>query len=301
MSDLTPPPDDELVSAALDGVATPEERARIDADPRLSDRLTELGRVHQLVAEPVVPLDEVTARRQLDQALSILDESTASAATASAMRTTSAAGPAPSHRRNQLAPKVLSIAAVVLVALLALPLVASLGGDDDGDQSADMATSGDAVEESATMAAGSDEGGSADGADQGDRPDDDADTDTADALQEMLEPGAYLAERTLPYLGTLATAEEAAAAARSGAEAMIDNFSTTPSSDTEGGGQERSDLVCPIAPVGDRLVLETSAEVGGRELLVRVWAIEGMGAAGPDLVTEAIDVNTCEVVGRFGP
>jgi hypothetical protein len=48
----------ELLSAYLDGEVTPDEAARIEADPRLQARLHELAAARDLVAQPVEPLDE---------------------------------------------------------------------------------------------------------------------------------------------------------------------------------------------------------------------------------------------------
>lgn len=53
MTDATPRPDDELVSAVLDGEATDDERARVEADPAARRRLAELAAVRDLVAAPV--------------------------------------------------------------------------------------------------------------------------------------------------------------------------------------------------------------------------------------------------------
>lgn len=53
MTDPIPRPDDELVSAVLDGEATPDERALVEADPAARRRLAELRRVRDLVAAPV--------------------------------------------------------------------------------------------------------------------------------------------------------------------------------------------------------------------------------------------------------
>lgn len=53
MTDAPLPPDDEIVSAHLDGAATAEEAARVDADPALRARAAELARVAAAVAAPV--------------------------------------------------------------------------------------------------------------------------------------------------------------------------------------------------------------------------------------------------------
>jgi hypothetical protein len=51
-------PDDDLVSAVLDGEATPGEEARVRADPVLADRLAEFARVRRMVGGPVDPVDD---------------------------------------------------------------------------------------------------------------------------------------------------------------------------------------------------------------------------------------------------
>src|SRR4051794_26329961 len=53
MTDPTSLPDDELVSAVLDGEATADERARVAADPVLSARLERFDEVRRRVAAPV--------------------------------------------------------------------------------------------------------------------------------------------------------------------------------------------------------------------------------------------------------
>src|SRR5690242_15956422 len=53
MTDPTPRPDDELVSAVLDGEATADERALVEADPASRQRLSELRAARDLVAAPI--------------------------------------------------------------------------------------------------------------------------------------------------------------------------------------------------------------------------------------------------------
>jgi anti-sigma factor RsiW len=49
------PPDDELVSAHLDGEATPEEASAVNASPAAQARRAELDAVRAAVGEPAVP------------------------------------------------------------------------------------------------------------------------------------------------------------------------------------------------------------------------------------------------------
>ncbi len=62
------PTTDELVSAYLDGEATPEEVARVEADPVLVARTGQLAAVASAVGAPVA-LDTFNRRRMLDAAL----------------------------------------------------------------------------------------------------------------------------------------------------------------------------------------------------------------------------------------
>jgi hypothetical protein len=106
-------PDDELVSAVLDGAATPEERARVEADPRLRSRLEEFRQVAALVGEAPEPPSVLDRQRTL----------------AAARR---AAG-LPSARPPRRTPLVLKVAAalVLVVGLGALVSQLDLGGDDE--------------------------------------------------------------------------------------------------------------------------------------------------------------------------
>lgn len=55
MSDLTPPPDDELVSAYVDDEATPGERARVESDPRAMAAVEVMRRLRGEVAASPLP------------------------------------------------------------------------------------------------------------------------------------------------------------------------------------------------------------------------------------------------------
>jgi len=68
---MTEPPrtDDEVVSAVLDGEATPEERARVDGDAVLARRLAQFRSVSDVVGGPVSPVDAATRDESIDRAL----------------------------------------------------------------------------------------------------------------------------------------------------------------------------------------------------------------------------------------
>lgn len=69
MSDVDPTPDDLLVSAVLDGEASPEEAERVASDPRLATRLEQLRLVARAVGGPVPLVDPLVRERHLAAAL----------------------------------------------------------------------------------------------------------------------------------------------------------------------------------------------------------------------------------------
>lgn len=68
MSDPTPS-DDELISSYIDGEATLDEVARIQADPELRARIQEFEAAKDLLSTPVTPLPESDVDRLIDNAL----------------------------------------------------------------------------------------------------------------------------------------------------------------------------------------------------------------------------------------
>lgn len=133
---------DEIVAAYLDGEATSSERALVEADPELLEQVEVMRQIAALVAEPVVPPPLEVRNSHLAAALA--ESATAPNVTAIASR----------RRWATQHAAVLSVAAVILVALLAVPilLVRVTGGDDDDTATSILA--GDAAEE-----AGNDAGG----------------------------------------------------------------------------------------------------------------------------------------------
>lgn len=139
-------PDDELVSAVLDGEATPDERARVEADPVLSARLAEFRAVRDAVAAPVpAPADR---------------ERAIAAAMAAGRR------PAPVRelrRRSTFEPqRILAVAAALVLVVGFGFLLTQVDTDDDdsaggGDAALDTTAAdapADALEEGGTEASG---------------------------------------------------------------------------------------------------------------------------------------------------
>jgi hypothetical protein len=163
MSDPTDPRDseslDELASAYVDGEATPDEVARVDADPTLLARVAELRTVAAAVAEPVDPPPAEVRDAHIAAALAAADEPaerTGAPADLAAER-----AERDRHRRRLVA---LSVAAAVLVAVIAVPLLARLGGGGDTETATVEDRESSAAEESGaapTTLAEQDAGGEA--------------------------------------------------------------------------------------------------------------------------------------------
>ena len=133
-------PDDEVVSAYLDGEATPDEAARVESDPALQARLGEMRAVVRAVAGPLPPVAADAREALIARVLA------AAAEDRPAPVTTPAAPPAKvvdfeaaraRRERFRRGIRIASIAAAV-AAILALPVLAGLGdsGDSEGDAAA---------------------------------------------------------------------------------------------------------------------------------------------------------------------
>ena len=136
---MTDPNDfDELASAHLDGVTSPEEASRVEADPALQARVEELRAVRSALGW--VP--SVDAGRR-DAAIAA-----ALAAFAEDGAESDPAAPAPvtalsARRLSPATVRVLSAVAVVAILALLVPL---LSGIDGGDDEASFESTGDALE-----------------------------------------------------------------------------------------------------------------------------------------------------------
>lgn len=132
MNELDPslPNADELVSAYVDGEATADEAARVEADPELMRRVEAFRAVAALSGSaPPLPADYDAARERAIAA--------ALAASSTSAKVTSLA-PIQARRSRFAKPMVgvLSAAAVILVLFLGVAVVANLGGGDDSDTAA---------------------------------------------------------------------------------------------------------------------------------------------------------------------
>ena len=124
--------EDEVISAVLDGDADEETTAAVMADPAARERLDALRSVQSLVATP--PPAAAPERRAASIAAALAEARTSPVVTPLA--------PTRSARARRWRPPIewVAVAAAVVVAVLAVPLIGNLTGDDD-----DASTAGDAI------------------------------------------------------------------------------------------------------------------------------------------------------------
>lgn len=271
MTDPTFPPDDDLVSAVLDGEATPEERARVAADPRLQARLEELRAASAFVATPVDPPPAGAADRAVAAAVAERGRSDEVAAEVVPLR------PWRDPRR------ILAVAAVLvlLVGIGALLSQAEWGGGDSG-------SGGDAALTADTS--GGDEGGGA---------------ESGDASAEE-SPDAF----ALAHLGAVADDNELRLALeREDALGPAPERSTTSDTTTLGaadsGVAERGapvpgeSLECQVRlaeadPRLDGVLFEATTTFAGTPAVVYVYP-----AAGGGQLVVVVSEDGCEVLSSF--
>ena len=167
MNDMSPS-DDELVSSYLDGEASPEEVARVEADPGLLARVEEMRAAIELTATPV-PIPDLDLARIRATAVAASD-------TSPAVRDLQAAG-ADRRRRHQQRTRMLAIAAAFLFLGIAVTGIRSLDGGTDTDTAgtassaitADAVSGDDADNDASDDSGGLDALGGADASDEEER------------------------------------------------------------------------------------------------------------------------------------
>ncbi len=152
MTDPSTHPDDEIVSAYLDGTCTDDERARVEADARLQARLATFARIRDRLAD-VEPVPAERRDAHVAAALAVSDGGAGDdrAADATVLDLTAER----SRRRGGV---VLAAAAAAVVVLVGVGLVRSgLGGDAEPTADVAQATAaGDSSTEDSSGAADGD-------------------------------------------------------------------------------------------------------------------------------------------------
>ena len=194
---------DELVSAHLDGEATPAEIAEVEGDDALLARVEELRAVRDAVAAPAPSLSAEQRDQLISAALGVADAEAGARLEAKIV---------PRHRPQ---PLFLAVAAAVL--LLAAVVSAGLlgsGGSDDADTAAESSTMAGSAAPAADMA--------------------EADMATAD---EAMEPAEAMADEA-PVAEEEPMADDAMEEAAAEAEAMEAPAATTTIAATEADDSE---------------------------------------------------------------
>lgn len=302
MTELDPSERDELVSAYLDGEATPAERAQVEADPDLMERVQLLSQISEMVRAPVA----VDARLRGDQIAAALEASN------TAPNVTSLA--APRKGRDKPLNWIMSAAAVLLLIALAVPVLRSGSDDDDGAvaseavaQSDDSAASSDSFDGAANAAppadaaeelAVTDEQLSDDAMAEDDGGDDGASEDDSTMAEEAGDGGEVAAEEAagrfvsepLADLGDLVDFDDLAGQVDE-RRASDDDGETEPDPDPD-NGLDASLCAEPMDQlIGDAEILDAGQAVVGGQAVVYALITEP-DAGGEQLLV--LDATTCE-------
>ena len=143
---MTPLPDDELVTAVLDGEATDAQAATVAADPVLSARLEELRAVRRAVGAPTEPPEPAARDRAVAAALAAWSPDDLQRPPAG-LAPPPPAAVATHRRRRWLVP---AVAAAAVAAIVGVALVVDRGGSTSGTSTA----AGGAVTTAADTAGG---------------------------------------------------------------------------------------------------------------------------------------------------
>lgn len=192
MTDDRPPidaSDEELVSAYLDGEATSDERARVEADPRLLALVESYRAAAQAVGSPVMPLDQPRRDAMVIAALAVLDDpSDTDVAPANVVKL--------SGRRRWLSRAPGLAAAAAILFLVGMGLVLSSRGSGR-DQQADVSASAEQSTSADDLASKSAEDGDAGSLEAGDASGPDAEALESAPSDPVTDLGAFTDEASL--------------------------------------------------------------------------------------------------------
>ncbi|MDE0664725.1 MAG: hypothetical protein OXH67_03950 [Acidimicrobiaceae bacterium] len=263
---------DELVSAYLDGEATPAEIAEVEASDALLARVEELRAVRDAVAEVVAPLPADRQDDLISAALGVADA-------AAADRVEAKVVPLQRPQRLLLA---MAAAVIVLAAVVGTGLIASRSGDDSEEFASVASTANDAAP--AEMAAEEPMAEEAPAAEEEpmagmdmEAPDEAmVEMDMAAAAEEPLAEEAAMAAAELQAAEeAMAAAEQAAAEAMAAAEEAAAPSTTDARRDAE--EPQLSDPAADEAEPGDDAQLAPVADLGALETLEEL--VESIGAS----------------------
>ncbi len=295
-------PDDELVSAYLDGEATAAERARVEADPRLRARVDAFGAVAEAVSAPVAAPSAADRERLVAAALAAADAGAPSGAPerdGGATAVPPAAQLADRRRARSRwwgAPPALAAAVLVVLALVGAGLIISGRSSSNQDTAAkagmdptDASRETDGEDAHSGTGGGSDPGSSNEG--------------LPGAAPTTTTNGDVSASPPLPELGSFATQ-----AALTRVLATVDLTTLLPPDGTGDPPSEREARTAaatvdrcdqairavPGQSLGSRLAV-AAATLAGRRVLVFSHPDRDAPASAPITYLTVADVETCQI------
>jgi hypothetical protein len=281
MTDFDRQPDDEIVSAYLDGEATPEEAALVEREPALQARLAAFRAAGAEVARPPAAADADRERhlRRAREALAEGDDNVASVHLLDAAR----------RRRRTY---VLSAAAVVAVLLLGAALVPVLRDDSPEVTAVGPSTDARSLPDEAADTEASPEPA----ADQG------AAAATLPATDDLL---AEFDAGVLPYLGSFATRQalDLELAAVLPTDLGVASLAPDPVAPSARDGAAASCLgdVFALDPELVDVVYGASADLADVPVQVLVFRTDPTSSANSALRRYLVDPTTCQaLVGGIG-
>jgi hypothetical protein len=277
MTDGASLPDDELVSAYLDGEATPDEVARVESDPALQARLA-VFRANSARVGRTPAIDPSGRDTQIARAI---EAGSPAALGESAPAAVHDLGEA---RRRRTRALLLGAAAAVLAVVAAAGVLPGLLDDDEGETAAPL----DTTEKSSDAAIDEADGG--------------ADADApAPAAGEALPSTSVAPEAAtggpptpLPDLGAFATRAELDAALAAAVSQELQGRSTAPPAPA---------FSSPTSPCGESvitqdpelidLVYAARADLAGSPVEVLVFRTDPASSANGPLRLYLLDARTC--------
>jgi hypothetical protein len=270
-------PEDELVSAVLDGEADDATRARVAADPALGERLDTFRAIGAELHEFTIPdglLDELR-RTALD--ITALETTAAPPARVVAAPVFDLSA---RRSRRAKAAKWLTAAAAVVVLIAAIGFASGNGDDGDASLTTAFATGSSASSERATDAAGQASSAASPNGPAGAGASGAAASTGSTSAKAASSTGAPTAPTAAPRdLGTVANLDVLAATYRAANSAGGPPASTVPASPATTFTDPACGPVLAVAVIGERPV----------QLL----------AASPRIAV--LDAATCAVIGTFTP
>ena len=237
--------EDELVSAYLDGEATPAEIAEVEQNDALMARVEQLRSVRDAVAAPVAPMPAERREQMISAALAVADAENAQRREARIV---------PIRRRRETLLAV-AAAAILLAAVVSAGLIASRGGDESAEMAADAPAADAGVEATAAAPAEADMAMAEDSANYEmaaePMPEEEPMAEQEPMAEEALAAAAADAEGTVdPEVVAELQAEMAAAEAESAMETPVEDAADAPTASAEEERRTADEAAVPVVDLG---------------------------------------------------